>query len=460
MYRLLLAILIITFYACENREEPKSGTYLAGEIVNPTSRHVKLFKGEEVIDSVPLNAQNRFEFRLDSIEEGLYNFSHDPEFQYVYLEKGDSIQLRLNTMAFDESLTYSGTGEVVNNFMINLYLEREREDEVIKKSFIQLEPEVFAYKMDSLVDKQLNELNQLQGENDISEPAYDLVKASILYRSYFYRESYPFWHKKESADKTLHSLPKDFYDYRNSISYNNPQLTYLRPYYEFMKYHIGNLAYMGCRKSCSDMKGTISNQLHFNRHQLKLIDSLVKQETLRDNLFRTVAFDYLLKNDSDENYALFMEDFHNLSGNNRHLQEINDLSEGIRSLRPDNELPDLNLYNTLGEEVSLRDISKNDEVVFYFWTGPQPRHLKNITRRVRDLEKIHKDHRFIGICIRTGKEQWETQLKSHGLNPENQFWAKDYNTLTHRLVVNNPYKVIIVRDGRIIDGFANLNTSF
>ena len=55
------------------------------------------------------------------------------------------------------------------------------------------------------------------------------------------------------------------------------------------------------------MKGTISNQLHFNRHQLKLIDSLVKQQTLRDNLFRTVAFEYLLKNDSDENYTLFIK---------------------------------------------------------------------------------------------------------------------------------------------------------
>lgn len=460
MYRFLLAILFITFYACKPGEEPSTSTYLAGEIVNPTSGHVILLKGEEIIDSVPLNAQNRFEFRLDSLQDGLYNFSHDPEFQYVYLEQGDSIQLRLNTMAFDESLTYSGTGEVINNFMINLYLEREMEDEIIKRSFIRLEPEVFAFKMDSLVNKQLNDLNQIQSENTISDPAYELVKASILYRSYFYRESYPFWHKKESADKTLHSLPENFYDYRDSVSYNNPQLTYLRPYYEFMKYHIGNLAYMGCKKSCSDASGNMTSHLHFNQHQLKLIDSLVQQETLRDNLFRTVAFDYLLKNDSDENYAVFMEDFHTLSGNNRHLQEITDLSEGIKNLRPDNELPDLNLYNTLGEEVSLREISQKDEVVFYFWTGPQPRHLKNITKRVRDLEKIHTNHRFVGICIRTGKEQWQNQLKTYGLNPNNQFWAKDYNTLIHRLVVNNPYKVVIVRNGRIVDGFANLNTSF
>ena len=83
------------------------------------------------------------------------------------------------------------------------------------------------------------------------------------------------------------------------------------------------------------------NQLHFNRHQLKLIDSLVTADELRDNLFRTVAFDYLLKYDSEENLEVFMTDFLNRSENNRHLAEIEALSEAIQNLSPNHQLPDL-----------------------------------------------------------------------------------------------------------------------
>ena len=460
MNKFLLVLLGIALFGCAENKEGLQSIYFAGEIVNPTDSQVILYKGDKAVDSALLDSENRFAIQLDAPEDGLYNFYHRPEFQYVYLEKGDSLQVRLNTVAFDESLVYSGQGEGINNFLIELFLESESEEYLIGKSYIPMEPEAFKAKLDSLEIDKIRRLEGLQEDFEITESAYKMAHSSIRYKNFYYKEKYPFWHRKMMGDGGLHDLPQDFYDYRNSVSYDEPSLTFLKPYYDFMIYHIGNLAFTGCRKSCDIQNNTVLNQLHFNRHQLHLIDSLVTGFELRDNLFRSVAFEYLLKNDSKENINTFMKDFHTRSGNNRHLTEIENLSEAISNLSPDSEIPDLKVENEEGVPVSLRDIAANEPVVFYFWSGPEPRHLANISRKVRALNEKYKNYRFVGICLRTERDRWKSLIDSYSLPPEDQFWAGDYNKFAHTLVVYHPYKSILVRDGKIMDGFANLNTSF
>ncbi len=449
--------------ACGKNEKGTTSTYFSGEIVNPTSDYVVLYRGEEVLDSARLDANNRFEIRVDSLEPGLYHFVQKPEMQYVYLEPGDSMQMRLNTVSFDESLAFSGKGEVINNYLINLFLEAEAEEPLLRDAYTRLEPELFLAKMDSLMDDKLAALEQLRADEELSDEAAEVARASILYKNFFYRERYPFWHRKLSPDKTLHELPAHFYDYRKLISYNDPKLVFLRPYYEFMTYHFGNLAYMGCQDSCETDSQTAKDQLHFNRHQLHLIDSLVSPGELRDNLFRTVAFEYLLKNDSEENFEKFMVDFHKMAGKNRHLSEIEELSEGIRNLRPNHPIPSLEVIDVDGRPVLMGEIDPGNskkEVVFYFWSGPEPKHLMAISQKVRLLEERHPELRFVGICLRTGPEQWKQYIAEYGLDPQWQFWAEDFEHFAHTLVVYHPYKSIVCRNGLIVDGFANLNTSF
>ncbi|MBC2840730.1 transaldolase [Robiginitalea sp. SC105] len=457
----IFVFLLVLVCSCGDSDPQSSAVFIGGEIVNPTANNVVLFKGETAVDSAFLDENNRFEIRVDSLEDGLYYFLHKPEMQYVYLEQGDSLQIRLNTVAFDESLIFSGRGEVINNFQLEVFLDTEKEEQVIREAFFQLEPQSFSAKLDSLSDRKVAQLNELQEEEGFSKAAYDLAYASIRYKYWTFKEGYPFWHRRASDDKTLHSLPDDFYAYRDQVSYSDPQLTYLRPYYDFMKFHIGNLAFMGCKEACGEKVTRVTNQLHFNRHQLQLIDSLVHQETLRDNLFRTVAIEYLLKHDSEENFEVFMEDFHQRSANNRHLPEIARLGQDIRNLRPNNPLPPLQVVDVQGEQHWLRDIPREgQQIVFYFWSGPEQRHLKNITQRVRQLQEHHPEYRYVGICMRTDMDQWKSLMASYSLDPGDQFLAPDYEQFAHALVVYNPYKSVIAKDGIIIDGFANLNTSF
>lgn len=460
-YKYLVACLLVITIACNDRPSTSNTIILAGEIVNPTDSAVILLKGEEVIDSAYLNGDNRFVFRLDSIEDGLYNFNHSPEFQYVYLQKGDSMQIRLNTVAFDESLVFSGEGEAINNFLVDLFLKGEKEEMLVRRKHIQMEPADFRRVMDSLAAAKIQDLQILQDEGSITEEAYDIAMASIEYQSYYFKEGYPFWHRKLTADKTLHQLPEDFYAYRENVSYDKPELIFLRPYYDFMTYHIGNLAFMGCKQKCDLQLDEMGKELHFNQHQLQLIDSLVTGQHLKDNLYRSVAFNYLLKNDSEANFDRFMEDFHKLSGNNRHLAEIERLNQGIKNLRPELPLPDLQVLNMNGDAIGLNQISDSDEtLVLYFWAGPQLKHLENIRKKVHKLQAGNENYRFVGICMRTDQNRWKELVQAYGLDPEQQFWAEDFETFAHTLVVYHPYKTIVAREGKIVDGFANLNTSF
>ena len=150
MTRILLSTLIVLFVGCApSKKDSDSQTILfAGEIVNPTSNQVILFKGREKIDSAQLDEKNRFKFTLSSIENGLYNFNHTPEFQYVYLEKGDSLMVRLNTIYFDESLVFSGSNEELNNFLLELFLSAEEEDSAMYTEYYELEPADFIQKIE------------------------------------------------------------------------------------------------------------------------------------------------------------------------------------------------------------------------------------------------------------------------------------------------------------------------
>ena len=460
MKKLLLLLPFFGLFGCSEQVRQSKSVFMAGEVVNPTDEVVVLLKGEQPLDTARLDGQNRFEFRLDSVEDGLYVFKHAPEHQYVFLEAGDSLQIRLNTIAFDESLVFSGKGEEINNFLVELFLQSEAEEGLIRNSYIRMEPDAFRDRMDSLKATKLQKLQSWGESVQISDKAFKAAKASILYHNYLHREMYPFWHRKLTGDMGLHKLPPDFYAYRQQVSYNDPDLTFLKPYHDFMIYHIGNLAYMGCRKKCETRKDQPGNRLHFDQHQLHLIDSLVTGAELRDNLFRRVAIEYLLKSDSDENFDQFMESFHQVAGNNRHLVEIDRLSKAIEDLRPERAVPDLVVESAAGDTLSLRNIASDGSVVFYFWSGPQQHHLANITRRVQSLQDKYQAHRFVGICLNTDRERWKSMLKTYQLKESDQFWTGDFENFAQTLVVFNTYKSILAEDGKIVDGFANLNTSF
>lgn len=462
MIKNILFLFLIVLAGCSKGEKNSPNVFFAGQIINPTDEYVVLFKGERVIDSAKLDEKNRFVFELDSVTEGLHHFNHAPELQYVFLESGDSLMIRLNTIDFDESLVFSGTNSSaeINNFLLDLFLSNEKEEKAIYKKFYGLEPMEFGSHVDSLRKEKMTNLESLASEIKLSSSAEEIAKASIDYTYYKYKEEYPFAHKKHTGQKVLKNLPSDFYDYRKDISFTNAHLNYLRPYYRFIQTHIKNLSFSNCSASCEIRGEEVRNQLHFNRHKLSLIDSLVQENELKDNLFRNVAFNYLLAaNDTEKNIESFITDFHLRSGNNRHIEEINELYQGIQNVQPKKKIPDVLVTNLNGEKISLQDISKEGKVVFYFWTGTDKGHFKSIVKRIEYLSKTKKDYSFIGINIKTDDSTWRGMVDTYGLNDEKQYKADNFEEITRALIIYHLNRCVITEDATIVDAFSDVYTA-
>ncbi|WP_321827586.1 transaldolase [Maribacter dokdonensis] len=457
MIRILLSTCVALFVGCSSTKKDSDTVLFAGEIVNPTSNQVILLKGGSKIDSAKLDENNRFKFKLSSIENGLYHFNIAPEHQYVYLEKGDSLMVRLNTIYFDESLVFSGSNEETNNFLLDLFLATEVEDSDMYSEYYELEPLEFLEKIKSLKQQKVNKLNELNAENLISNQAIKLLTGSIDYTYNRYKEIYPFRHKRKTAEENFHDLPKDFYAYRSDINYDDHTLTYLRPYYDFMKAHLGNLSYMTCMDNCGDIHENVSKQLHYKKHKLHLIDSLVVEKELRDNLFRNVAFDYLLKKkDAPENTEIFIKEFKKVSKNNMHLAEIENLYQGIANLQPTKMIPNLSVLTFENESKTLTEIAANKKVLFYFWSGTNRKQYLDIFKRIAVLKENKPDHELIGINIKTDYDQWKNILTTLGVDPTLQYHSNDFKELTEKLVLYPINKAIITDNSVIVDGFSNI----
>ncbi|UII75631.1 transaldolase [Flagellimonas sp. HMM57] len=459
MIRFLLYLSFLSILSCSQKSKDTSSVYFGGEIVNPTSDFIVLYRNNDIVDSVALDEGNRFSFNLQGIEEGLYHFDHSPERQYLFIEEGDSIVVRLNTLEFDESLVFSGKGSEINNFLLEIFLAHEKEEPLIYR-YYKLDPIAFNEKIDSLRLQKIKYLEELATDNELSEKVLAMGKASIDYNSFIHKEKYPFYHKKKTGEETIHDLNGAFYDYRKDIDLNSKDLAYFRPYFDFMKYHFGNLAYMSCLKDCGTHSKSISKHLHHNKHKLKLVDSLVKETDLRDILLRNIAMDYLLKeHSSSKESKIFLDKFQSLSSNHMHKEEIADLYDGIQNLQPNSILPNLDITDIDSNSVYLKDVSKKKKTVFYFWTASQKRHFRNVTRHVSRLKKKHPEYNFVGINLRTNHSLWVNLVKENNLDPKNQFHGADFKEIQTAMMIDGLNKCIIAKDTLIVDAFANLYTT-
>ena len=141
-------------------QNSSSDIFFGGKILKPTDSQVLLYGDESLIDSIQIQPNGTFLKQLDSLSGGLYNFIHKPEFQYILLEKGDSLLVRINTIDFDESLVFSGRGAAKNNFLIDVFLQVEKDYESIYKQY-QKTPNLFKNHIDSLVAIQMLKYEKL-----------------------------------------------------------------------------------------------------------------------------------------------------------------------------------------------------------------------------------------------------------------------------------------------------------
>ncbi len=445
---LILLLACTLCISCDDSEK-RTTTWIGGEIVNPTSPYVLLSRDNEVIDSITLDENNFFMYELKNAKEGLYSFTHS-EYQTFYLRPGDSLMLRVNTLDFDESLSYSGDGGEENNLLIEFFLMTEEENWVMQE-LNMLKPTEFEKRLDSLSARRTRLYNDLVEQENPEDTYKNIAQSYIKYDKLLRKELYA----SANASSENKIAPTDsFFDFRKEIDYGNEMIGTFYPYYRFLNAHFDNLAY-----EAYDGTGYVNRETYkHNMHKMKLVDSLVTNEDIRNSLLRRSVRQYLINGTDADKEQEMMDLFLSLSTNPEHKEEIRNLAMATISLVPGNKIPNLLLLTAENTVKDLHSLITKPTVIF-FWTFESIRQYKDIHSRAAELRDKYPEYNFIGINTDTHFKKWRNVLKTSGYNPNKEYQFESIQDAEKKLVLTSLTKAFVLNeDGEILESNANLTS--
>jgi hypothetical protein len=453
---LLILFAIISLVSCDSKIDSSCGqAFIGGEIINPVNDHLVLYDDTSPIDTLYLDKDNRFSYKIETLSPGLHSFIHGGEYQVIILEPNDSIMLRLNTLDFDESLVFTGKGSKKNNYLINLYNDLDDEDKTIYE-ISKLEPEQFLTVIDSLKAEKIEKLDKFNLKYESSDLFKKVALASINYSYSTHKELYPFRYFGRHEIINRSSLPPNFYDYRAEIDYNDDVLKDFYPYYNFLFPHFNNLALDHYFELTKDTVFD-RNSIVYNLNKLDLMNEVVEHKDIKNNLLKYATRNFLSYNNSDTDCDAMYTSFQSKSTNEEHSEYITSLYNTIKKLRPGNKFPDVELINYKNEVTNINSMFDKPTVV-YFWSHAIKNHFKNSHMKVAELKVKYPNINFISININADKlTMWKRLLNQNNFPLEGEYRFRDADAAKKILAIQYINKVIVVdRNNMIITSNANM----
>ena len=451
--KILFFLSALLLVSCNGKVQSESNTtWIGGQIVNPKGDYVLIYKEEKLIDSVKLNRNNYFIYKSDSITEGLYSFRHY-EYQVFYLTPKDSLMLRVNTIDFDESLSYSGTGAEKNNFLMDMFLLNEKELDLLPQLY-PLSPIEFENELDSLKNIRLNIYNNFKKKNTENNSFTEVAEASINYDYYSKKELYTSVNLKKKDSLFYKDLPEGYFNYRNNINFGSELLRSYFPYYRFLYRYFDNITIQKHKKP-GELKYSRSSFTH-QYNKLKIIDSLITNDSLKNSLAKNIVHKYLMDCNNHKSQKKMVSLFHEINTNEKHHEFITHLAKASMNLTKGHKIPNLLLASTDQTVKDLHSLITKPTVLF-LWSSNSINHYKESHARASELTKLYPNFNFLAINTDKQYNNWISIVNKFEYNPSHEFQFEDIKVAEKKLVINSINKAFIVnKKGIIIDGNTNL----
>ncbi|GAA3580433.1 hypothetical protein [Snuella lapsa] len=457
LYFWILTILI-TVLSCEH-DSKNDYAYIGGEVVSPKNDIVFINHSNEVIDTVRLDKNNRFIYKFDNLIPGLYSFSLQSseglEYQTVLLEPNDSILFRLNTLDFDESLVYTGIGAKKNNYFIDEFLKNENEVKEIFK-LCQLTPAAYDKHVDSIKHSKDKNLDTFKGKNKTSDLFNSIARANIDFNYYYNKEIYPFVHYGNKAE-ILKELPKDFYAFRQQINYSDNNLKDNHIYKSFLKYSLSNLALSSHFKhSQEDNFNWLSTC--YNLDRLNLIDSLVANNTLKNELLFKFTMNFLTRNNNETTNKKIIASYLSKSSSEENNEEIKLFANSLSKLKVGTSIPNVKVINLHNSNENPINSLINSPTVIFFWSHKFYNHFKDSHNKINELKLKYPEVKFISINIDDyDTQKWKTIVERNKIINKDEYKFQNPSESTKALAIWHMTKTILVdEDQKIVNSNTNI----
>lgn len=446
---IILAIILFFSNSCNNKNS-RDNFFLGGEIINPSSNYVNFYYNNIKIDSIELNSENKFFKKLENIQPGVYRIEHIPENQYIIIENGDSLWIRVNVEDFKESLSFSGRGSSKNNFLVDMSNLNDYENDFLSQIYNQGS---YDYKIviDSLMDekKDIWELfNKSVNQRNLGR---NITKASIKYNYYNKLERYALLRGREwSKDER-----EEYFSYRDEVNLNDSELSLFEPYVTYLMNFFNEKTL-----DSGEVYSYAKNNTDFNIKKLLIIDSQINDPYLKNNLARATAIEEILNFKNNDLHDEFIDYYTYVNTSNRYLDEITKLYNDIEKMKKGNVLPEVNILDFNGNITSSSEEFLGSKTFIYFWSQTQMNHYRRTIRRVEELKQKYPQYRFVGICIQPYTDMVSQAQNILNLDLSNQFSFKDFESSSKDWVLTFLNKTIVTDEKvKIIDGFSNLFTN-
>ena len=435
--KIISFFLIILIIGCKSEYK----TFISGKIIKPTNNEIQLLKDEKVIKNININNEGIFSTSIDDLNDGLYNFVHLPEFQYLIVNKGDSLVLRLNSLDFDESLVFSGKGASKNNYLIDVFLEHEKDENYVKKNY-KSSRLIFKNIIDSLLKKKIKHYSGYNFKNNFISDL--IINHAILIPLYSHIENYIIINKNNHSKNIQY-----FNKYRKEINLNINELSHFKPYLDY-------ITLKSINESFSDKKGYDYN-LNFNLLRLNYIKNQISNETIKTKLLRYIAYDYLLEEKLLINIDQFIYEFLKISENENTNSEVSILYKNITLLQVGKKFPEIKLFNE-NKIVNGTEINVNNKNIFVFWSYDQNAHQVNLFSKINIFSDKYSNYYFNLININKDSLKWKNNYSNKFYNNRiKNFRAVNFESMSKKMILNNLNKVIITEDNGIIKKILTLN---
>ncbi|WP_396181664.1 TlpA family protein disulfide reductase [Flavobacterium sp.] len=423
--------------------------YFGGEIENPKNNFVVFMKNNKVVDTFYLDKNNRFFHKFDSLTPGLYSFKHDPEYQYVFFDKNDSLMIRLNSNDFDTTLMFCGRGDEKNNFMMELFLK----DMDLKNNLFDVyekSEKIFSKYIDSSNQNITNLYHKRKSFIKWSEEFDQVAKANIQLNYAYKKEVFPIVHEFKTGENIKNSLPKSYYNYRKKIDVNQSNLLYYSPFINYMTSMLNNVVLTNTKGYLDDMS------LENNIKKLEIADTLIKNKHVKNLVVNNIANMYLLSDQCSVNNGKFFTLYSKMVSDQKMKVKVMETASNIQKLRNNNVLPEISVLDTNNKKVQLSELITKKTII-YFWTKQSESHSFYSHKKVDELKAKYPDIQFIAININNSQEDWLKEIEIKKYVNSIELRAIDFEELKNKWVINKVYRTLIInKNGTINNAFVSL----
>jgi hypothetical protein len=418
--RLLILFFLFSFISCKNDNQ---NIFFGGKILNKSADKIILNKDDNIISESLIDENGFFQMKLDSINSGLYNFFLQPEFQYVILEKNDSIYIRLNSLDFDESLVFMGNGASKNNFLMDVFLSFEKNEDILNKSFNEPFGN-YLKKVDSVLSVQEKKFIEFKSKVEVSEFSEKMINNALLYP---YMEKIQSFILRRNINEEL--WDKILYDYK--IDLNDRDLTFFKPYIDFIYLYTFNV---------TRIKNKEIDKIDFQIDRINIINELISSNEIKSKLFRFLAFEVLLKNTSMSEKSKFIDEFLKISTFGSINDEVDELYENQKKITPGNDFPLVYFANQNGSILDITGEKKSKKVLF-FWSYDQNSHLNAIHQKILKLKTTYSNYKFYSININDSQSKWLDNIIS---NDVVNIRSVNFDEMSKKLIIDNLNKIFFL----------------